>query len=128
MLRGRCFWELSGRKLQRRIKRSQTPSEADLSRRAVEESAVPRTSPGNAKFHPQTELSSRPERSVIGEICGFLLLRAGQQTLKKPTRFCSAAPLLQGNQQLHRQKVILSNIPRLRVLDPDTGVVRRPER
>jgi hypothetical protein len=36
---------------------------ADLSRRAVEGSAVPRTSPGNAKYYTQTELSSRPEKS-----------------------------------------------------------------
>ncbi|MEA3005079.1 MAG: hypothetical protein QOI94_348 [Acidobacteriaceae bacterium] len=28
MLVGRCSWELSGRKLHRKIKRSQTPSEA----------------------------------------------------------------------------------------------------
>jgi hypothetical protein len=34
------------------------PSEA-------EGSAVPRTSPGNAEFYPQTELSSRPERTRI---------------------------------------------------------------
>ena len=37
---GRCSWELSGRKLRRKIKKSQTPSEADLSRRAVEGSAL----------------------------------------------------------------------------------------
>ena len=50
MLVGRCSWELSGRKLHRKIKRSQTPSEAGLSRLprlAVEGSAVLRTSPGN---------------------------------------------------------------------------------
>jgi hypothetical protein len=29
MLVGRCSWELSGRKLQRKIKKSQTPSEAE---------------------------------------------------------------------------------------------------
>jgi hypothetical protein len=42
MLPGGCPWELSGRKLQRKLKRSQTPSEA-------EGSAVPRTRtlPGN---------------------------------------------------------------------------------
>jgi hypothetical protein len=34
MLVGRCSWELSGRKLQPKIKKSQTPSEADLSRLA----------------------------------------------------------------------------------------------
>jgi hypothetical protein len=34
-----------------------------------EGSAVPRTSPGNANYDAQTELSSRPERSE--EICGF---------------------------------------------------------
>ena len=34
------------------------PSEA-------EGSAVPRTSPGNAEFYAQTELSSRPERSEV---------------------------------------------------------------
>src|ERR1700739_4298609 len=41
MLPGGCSRELSGRKLQREVKRSQTPSEADLSRRAVEGSAFP---------------------------------------------------------------------------------------
>jgi hypothetical protein len=40
MLVGRCFWELSGRKLHRKIKKSQTPTEA-------EGSAVLRTFPGN---------------------------------------------------------------------------------
>jgi hypothetical protein len=32
---------------------------------AAEGSAVPRTHPGNAEFYPQTELSSRPERTRI---------------------------------------------------------------
>jgi hypothetical protein len=40
MLLGRCSRELSDSKLQRKIKKSQTPSEADLSRRAGEGSAV----------------------------------------------------------------------------------------
>ena len=39
--------------------------EADLSRRAVEGSAVPRTSPGNAEYDAQIELSSRPKRSEV---------------------------------------------------------------
>jgi hypothetical protein len=52
MIVGICCWELSGRKLQRKIKKSQTPSVADLSRRAVEGSAVPRTSHGNAESRP----------------------------------------------------------------------------
>src|SRR5450631_81252 len=39
---------------------------ADLSRRAVEGSAVPRTSPGNAEYYAQTELSSRLPRRAVG--------------------------------------------------------------
>jgi hypothetical protein len=38
---------------------------ADLSRRAVERSAVPRTFPGKTESCPATELSSRPERSAV---------------------------------------------------------------
>jgi hypothetical protein len=41
------------------------PSEADLSRRAVEGSAVPQTLPGNTESRPATNLSSRPERSAV---------------------------------------------------------------
>jgi hypothetical protein len=51
MLVGRCSRELSGRKLQLKIKSHK--------RRAVEGSAVPRTSPGNAGYYAQAELSSR---------------------------------------------------------------------
>jgi hypothetical protein len=40
MLVGGCSSELSGHKLQGKLKKSQPPSEADLSRRAVEGSAV----------------------------------------------------------------------------------------
>ena len=40
-------------------------SEADLSRRAVEGSAVPQTLPGNTESRLATNLSSRPERSVV---------------------------------------------------------------
>jgi hypothetical protein len=58
MLVGRCSWELSGRKLQRKIKKSQTPS-------AAEGSAVPRTFLGNTESRPAKELSSRPERTRI---------------------------------------------------------------
>jgi hypothetical protein len=36
MIVGRCSLELSGRNPRRKIKKSQTPSEADLSRRPVE--------------------------------------------------------------------------------------------
>src|ERR1700733_14322381 len=57
MLVGRCFWELSDRKLHRKIKKSQPPSEADLSRHAVEGSAVPRTLPGSV--FRQSEVESR---------------------------------------------------------------------
>jgi hypothetical protein len=59
MLVGRCSWELSDRKLQRKIKKSQTPSEA-------EGSAVPRTSPGSAEYYTQTKLSSRLPRRAVG--------------------------------------------------------------
>ena len=41
------------------------PSEADLSRPAVEGSAVPRTSSGNAEYYAQTELSSRLSRHAV---------------------------------------------------------------
>src|SRR5580704_19362988 len=51
MLVGRCSSQLSSHKLQAKSKKSQAPSEADLSRRAVEGSAVPRTFPGNV-FRP----------------------------------------------------------------------------
>jgi hypothetical protein len=47
MLVRRCSWELSSRKLPRKIKKSQTLSAADLSRRAVEGSAVQRIFTGN---------------------------------------------------------------------------------
>src|SRR5580692_4742226 len=40
------------------------PSEADLSRRAVEGSAVPRTSPGNAEYDTQTKFSSQAAGSL----------------------------------------------------------------
>ena len=49
MLVGRCSWELSGRKLHRKTKKSQTSSEA-------EGSAVPRTSPGNAEYYTQNKI------------------------------------------------------------------------
>ena len=50
--------------------------EADLSRRAVEGSAVPRTTTGNAEYDAQIELSSRPERPDFlprtgQHVCGF---------------------------------------------------------
>jgi hypothetical protein len=41
------------------------PSEADLSRLAVEGSAVPRTDRGEVGYDTQTKLSSRPERSAV---------------------------------------------------------------
>ena len=77
MLGDRCSSELSGRKLQRNIKKSQPllrsatnlygtvalsfviPSEA-------EGSAVPRTSPGNAKSYNSTKLESRLPRRAVG--------------------------------------------------------------
>src|ERR1700719_3053063 len=51
MLVGRCSSELSSHKLQAKSKKSQAPSAADLSRHAVEGSAVPQTLPGNV-FRP----------------------------------------------------------------------------
>jgi hypothetical protein len=76
MLVGRCSWELSGRKLQRKIQKSQTPS-------VPEGSAVPRTSPANAKYYAQTKLSSRPERggfacTSLNEIFSSTSIRARQ--------------------------------------------------
>jgi hypothetical protein len=55
MLIGRCSYELSGRKLQLKIEKSQTTSVADLSRRAVEGFAVsltPHKFSGNPLFTP----------------------------------------------------------------------------
>src|ERR1700733_15437163 len=43
------------------------PSEA-------EGSAVPRISPGNAQFYPQTELSSRPPRRAVGSAASLEVL------------------------------------------------------
>ncbi len=65
MLVGRCSSELSGHRLQGKLKKSQPTSEADLSRRAMEGSAVPRTTTGNAEHDAQTELSSRPSRRAV---------------------------------------------------------------
>ena len=45
-------------------------SEADLSRRAVEGSAVPRTSPGNAEYDAQREFSS-PATNMGGRVEPF---------------------------------------------------------
>jgi len=50
MLVGRSSSELSGHKLQGKLKKSQPPSEADLSRRAGEGPAVQRASRGNVYF------------------------------------------------------------------------------
>jgi hypothetical protein len=61
----RCSSELSGHKLQGKLKKSQTPSETDLSRPAAEGSAVPRTTTGNAEYDTQIKLSSRPRASRI---------------------------------------------------------------
>jgi hypothetical protein len=52
MLVGRCSSELSNHKLQAKSKKSQAPTEADLSRRAVEGSAV--------SLHPKTEALGGP--------------------------------------------------------------------
>ncbi len=51
MLVGRHSSELSGHRLQGELKMSHPPSEADLSRRAVEGSAVPRTTTGVEAVH-----------------------------------------------------------------------------
>ncbi len=72
-LAGRAVGSSAGRKLHRKIKKSQTPSEA-------ERSAVPRTSPRNVEFYAQTELSSRPKRTrdlVPGALVGVVRLSLG---------------------------------------------------
>jgi hypothetical protein len=47
------------------IPRYSTRNSIGVIRSEAEGSAVLRTFRGNAKFYPQTELSSRPERSVV---------------------------------------------------------------
>ena len=97
MLVGRCVWELSGRKLQRKIKKSQAPSEADLPRRAVEGSAVRRTSPGNAEYYVETELSSLlPGLPWDGAF--------RQQPTNRSNLILFKRSALQSNHKLHRQK------------------------
>ena len=50
MLVGRCSSELSGHRLQGKLKKSQPPSAADLSRRAVEGSALTRAWANKIRF------------------------------------------------------------------------------
>jgi hypothetical protein len=78
MLVGRCYSELSGHKLYGKLKKSQAPGKPTcpaLPRlavgRAVEGSAVPRTSLGNAEYYAQTERSSRLAPHAVGSAVFF---------------------------------------------------------
>jgi hypothetical protein len=79
------------RRPRRLASRSRPPGSGRL-RRAPVEITVPlqlmiSCSSGNAEFYPQTELSSRPERSVVERSAVFLSVT---HTLK-PRRFSSPA-------------------------------------
>src|ERR1700693_2200295 len=67
MLVGRCSWELSGRKLQRNIKNSQTPSKAEW--------RDPLFFPLLRFFHPQRFLCDTPLALVRNDGCVLFVHR-----------------------------------------------------